>query len=160
MKTVVSNTTPLSAFLRIDRQELLRDLYGSILIPSGVADELEHGKRWFGDWRKKLPWVESRELTSSPFLNLLNSELDRGEAEALTLAAELNASMLLLDEAAGRSMAQRLKMPTIGSVGCVLLAWRRGLVPKAMPLIYELRDHGGLWLDNRFLEDVARTIGE
>jgi len=154
MRTVVSNTTPLSTYLRAEREELLRDLFGVVLIPQGVADELDQGKRWFGEWRERVPWVQIRSIQPSPLLDLLSSELDRGESEAISLAVECKADILLMDEAAGRQKSRELKLEILGSIGVAMVAGRRGLLSDVFPTIVHLRDRGWLWICDSFLVSI------
>lgn len=157
---IVADTTPLSAFLRIGREALIQALTGELHIPGAVALELDHGQKLFGPWRERLPYVQIHQVPSSPFLTLLKRELDAGEAEAIALAIERKGELLLIDEANGRSVAQRLNLSIIGSVGLVLLAKDRGLIPAALPVLEALRTHGGLWLGDAFFQSILARIGE
>src|SRR5262249_31748728 len=128
---IVADTSPLSAFLRVRRPALLSDLFGSITIPDAVALELDRGAALVGAWRSAMPFVVVRSVTPSPLLELLRAELDPGEAEAIALASEGKARLLLIDEVKGRAMARRLALKIVGSVGVCILAKERGLIPAA-----------------------------
>jgi hypothetical protein len=155
---IVADTTPLSVFLRIGRIDLVQSLVSTLYIPEAVAVELDRGQKFFGQWREQMPFVQVLRLEPSPLLALLKSGLDMGEAEAIALAVERKTELLLIDEAQGRAMARRLSIEVIGSVGLVLLAKERGLVPAVLPVLDDLRARGGLWLSDAFYESiVART---
>lgn len=70
----------------------------------------------------------------------LTEHLDDGEAAAITLAVELKARLLILDEREARATAQRLGCKIIGTVGVIALAKVRGLIPAAAPLIQQIID--------------------
>lgn len=92
----------------------------------------------------------------------LTEHLDDGEAAAITLAMELKARWLILDEREARATAQRLGCRTIGTVGVIALAKVRGLIPAAAPLIQQqiidkARFHVAADLVRRVLEDLGET---
>ena len=93
---VVSNTTPVSNFIRIRRLDLLGQVFGNIAIPTHVADELDRGEHVLGNWRAA-PGVESLFVVApsdGPFLRQLELQLDSGEAGAIALAVEHGAGLI------------------------------------------------------------------
>lgn len=114
---VVSDTTPINYLLQLDLVELLRDLYGTVYLPSAVLRELEAEgslktvRAWAGD----LPeWVVVRGLQREIPDEFLH--LDAGEAEALTLALEIGADVVLLDERKGRKAAEACGLEAAGTL--------------------------------------------
>lgn len=107
-----------------------------------------------------MPFAQVLRVEPSPLLALLQSELDSGEAEAIALAVQQKSELLLIDEAHGRTVARRLSLEVIGSVGLVLLAKERGLVSAVMPVLDELRSRGGLWLSDAFYQSIVARTGE
>ncbi len=156
---IVADTSPLSAFLRIRRADLLSALFPRIVIPGAVASELDRGPSIVGTWRTAMGFVEPRTIEPTPLLGLLQADLDPGEAEAIALAVQEKAT-LLIDEARGRALARRLAVNVIGSVGVCVLAKEQGLVATVRPLIEDLRVRGGLWLSDALLRDVLTRSGE
>ena len=71
-------------------------------------------------------------------LNLLLTFLDKGEAEAIALAAERPPARLLLDEADGREAARRLGIPVVGTVGILAAARRDGQIQRLQPILDDL----------------------
>lgn len=99
---VVSDTSPITSLVDVGQVELLRTLFGTVIVPPEVSRELERG-------RVGVPgWVEVRELKDRTMVSRFSVEVDLGEAEALALAIELNADRLLIDEQQGRAIAERL----------------------------------------------------
>ena len=96
---VVSDTSPISALLRIKQLDLLEKLYEKVIIPEAVERELLRG-------HCTLPsFVEIRAIKDTAAFKRLCSRLDPGEAEAIVLARELHADFILIDESLGRSVA-------------------------------------------------------
>jgi predicted nucleic acid-binding protein len=106
MPKVVSNTTPIISLLKIGRLEILKDLYKEIYIPQEVFSEIEAGKH-----KKKyrnlseFEWIKIEQIQDRKSINYF-LDLDKGEAEAIILATEIEADLILLDEALGRFHAK------------------------------------------------------
>ena len=123
---VVAGTTPLRYLVVIDGAHLLPALYGRVIIPPAVAEELmqERAPGVVRAWLASHPgWLEIRQplLDLGPELNL-----DKGEAEAIALAEEVAADLLLVDEWDARSEASRRNLRFIGTMR-VLADYRRGI---------------------------------
>lgn len=161
MSLIVSDTTPLSCMVRIGRADLLAALFSDVRIPVAVADELDRGAAILGDWRAVLlPNLRIEVVELSPLLNLLEEELDAGEAAALALAVSLHAELVLIDEMRGRAVARRLGLTVLGTIGLVAMAKRRGLIPAARPIIAQVRTRGGLWLTDKLVAEVLARLDE
>ncbi len=123
---VVSDTSPLSYIHQIGRLSLLTSLYEDIIIPPAVADELQAAPRLHEtfDWSlvRIVPPESVRRVEE-----LLN-ELDRGESEAIIVALEVGADLLLIDERTGRDVARRMGIRRTGLVGVLLEAKNRGFI--------------------------------
>ena len=150
---VVSDTSPLTALLQIGRAEVLRELFGRVLIPIAVQKELLRGHL------SAPPWVEVRSVNAVP-RSLLEEGLDRGETEAIALALEIEADVLLIDERRGRRAAAARGLKVTGLLGVLVLAKQRGHLLKVRPVIDELQRIAGCWFDAVLIEDVCRAAGE
>lgn len=103
---VIADTSPFNYLVLIEHIEVLPELYTSVVIPPAVAEELQHplAPKSVRDWiGKPRYWLEIR----SPKNSLILPELDPGEVQAIALATEMNAQVLLMDEQAGRLEAIR-----------------------------------------------------
>ena len=113
---VVADTTPLRYLVAIERDHLLPALYGRVLIPPAVAAELNHEntpavvRAWLAARPK---WLEIQRPSRS-----LSSELDldNGEREAIALAEEVSADLLLVDEWDARQEAERRHLQVVGTL--------------------------------------------
>jgi len=126
---VVADTSPLNYLVLIGQIDVLQVLYDSILIPHAVHDEMLSPKAPVNvrAWAENPPaWLNVTSPTASSLAPM--PRLDRGETEAITLAGELSADWLPIDEAAGRDEAVRRGIPTIGTLGVLREAHRSGLL--------------------------------
>lgn len=85
--------------------------------------------------------------------------MDPGESAVLALAYNDRESEVVLDDMAARRAATRLGIPCIGTLGLVLTARDLGVIADARSLVEALRQ-AGLYLDDEFVEEVLRRIGE
>jgi predicted nucleic acid-binding protein len=117
---VVSDTSPILNLARIGRIDLLPALYGEVIIPSEVANEL---KRCAQDLPipalDSMGWLTVAKARDRARVEQLREELDAGEAEAIALAIEFRASLLLVDERRGRSAATAAGLNVTGLLGMV-----------------------------------------
>ena len=123
MTVVVADTSPLNYLILIEAIDLLPRLYGGIVIPVEVLNELTDGgvPRWVSEWATKLPeWVEVRSVQSANDPAL--SPLDPGERCAILLAQAEAEVVLPIDEAAGGREASRRGIPNTGTVGLLRAA--------------------------------------
>jgi predicted nucleic acid-binding protein len=124
---VVADTTPLNYLIQIGQVELLRDLFGKVMIPEAVLAELHHPKApsAVANWLLRLPeWltVEKVERLDQTI------QLGHGENEAISLAVERHILIVLMDERRGRSAAETRGLLPIGTLNILDLADERGLV--------------------------------
>jgi predicted nucleic acid-binding protein len=96
---VVSNSSPIIALAEIAQLPLLTDLFESVLIPPAVAAEVMPTLSILPAWSRMVPLQESMPA------DVIRPSLGHGEREALSLAAELDADWLILDDLAARRVA-------------------------------------------------------
>ncbi|HWG20086.1 MAG TPA: hypothetical protein VG225_06105 [Terracidiphilus sp.] len=114
----VSNTSPISNLGSIGHLELLKLQFSVVLIPTAVVDELaahpDPAARSAIEQGLQLQWIRVAAVEDSGLLRVLLSQLHRGEAEAIGLAAALNADIVLLDEHEGRQLASKVGLGVTG----------------------------------------------
>lgn len=146
--TVVSNTTPLIAFLKKNELGLLKKLFTKILIPQGVYDEISKNSLKYTSEKAMLGkeiengWLKVRNVES---FKLPNLNLGKGEVEAINLCFEIKTPLLLIDEKKGRNIAQSYKIEVIGTLGVLALANKRNLKNKQ-----EINENLRLLIKNNF----------
>lgn len=106
-------------------------------------------------------WIEVRSVSNpQKVLNLFNTtKLDLGECAAITLAEELQADQLLLDDLAARKEAQRRGLPIIGTVGIVLIAKQLGLIPNIKQVLDDLIANGTR-ISQKLYQQTLAVAGE
>lgn len=136
---VISDTSVITNLAAINHLKLLPQLYNQVTIPESVYRELV-------DIDPPVPgtlevqgaaWLEVRSLVNLGVVEQLKNEvrLDPGEAEAITLAIELNADLLLIDERPGRVAADRLGINITGLLGILVEAKQKNLILAVKPLL-------------------------
>lgn len=115
---VVSDTSPINYLILTGYIGLLEKLYGRVVIPVSVHSELQKDEapQAVKAWISNLPeWIEIRKAATT----LIGLSLDPGEQEAIALAEELRADLLLIDERHGREVAIKRNLPVIGTLGII-----------------------------------------
>lgn len=113
---VVSDTSPITYLHQIERFALLRSLYGEVVVPPAVERELREA----APIHEGLDWSALRvvEPKNSGMVTSLSASLDLGESEAIVVASEIQADLLLIDEANGREVARRMGFDSRVCWGC------------------------------------------
>ena len=159
---VVSNTSPITNLAAIGQLEMLQKLYAKVLIPQAVYGELTFGGVIQPGEREAqiLPWIETKQVTDRVLVTALQMELDPGEAEAIALAVEVKADLLLLDERRGRLVASRLGLRFVGLLGVLTEAKQQGYISAVKPLLEDLVTKAGFWVSPRLYARVLQATGE
>lgn len=159
MRKVVSNTTPIISLLKIEKLDVLQNLYGKILIPQAVYREIETGreKDYYIDVGK-LDWIEIVPI-QSPSARLYLYDLDDGEAETIVLAQEQAADVVIIDEKLGRRYASQINIPVTGTIGILIQAKERGLITTVTPFLQELRNKSS-WINDDLFNKAIRLAKE
>ena len=141
---IVSDTTPISELAKVAHLDLLPKLFGKVVIPQGVFNELQIGQHPAAKIVQNLSWLEVVTVDNQQVVEELQKsfKLHLGESEAIALAEEIRASELLIDEKAARKVAMARKLPLIGTVGILLLAKRRGLLDSVKDVLDEMQVQG------------------
>lgn len=124
---VVADTSPLNYLIRLGRSDILQEIYGRVLVPHAVLIEMQHAEApsEVRAWASAPPvWLEERQVQQID--ESLDTELGTGECEAISLALEVEADILLIDERAGRQEAQARHIEVAGTLAVLLQASMRG----------------------------------
>ncbi len=160
----MADTGPLIALARVGNLRLLQALYHEILIPPAVHDELCLGSNRPGSKRIceaiEQDWLQLRKPSSkTSSFSELSLILDRGEAEAIVLAEEVDCRFLLIDERKGRAIAKRRGIPIAGIAGVLLAAKKQGFISEILPIIKCLEETG-YRLSAALVTEIAKLAGE
>jgi uncharacterized protein len=155
---IVADTGPLLALARIEQLGLLSALFQQVLLTPTVLAECEaRPDRGEGRAIRDALATGCFEV-QAPRDSLPVLGIGPGETSALALALERGAGVLM-DDKAGRAVARRLGVAVIGSVGVLVLAKRKGLLPRVRPLLEALVD-GGYFLAADIVKEALRLAGE
>lgn len=159
MRKVVSNTTPIISLLKVDKLEILKELYGKIYIPFEVFREIEAGKdKEYYVNLTKIDWITIERIQNEKSL-LFFLDLDKGEAEAIVLANEIDADLILLDENLGRFHAKHIGLKVTGTIGILLKAKENGIIETVEPILNELLQKG-IWLSQKLIIKILEKASE
>jgi predicted nucleic acid-binding protein len=133
VQLVIADTGPVNYLLLIGHIDILPALFEKVILPSAVKDELSNPDTPLSvrDWMADSPaWVEVRH-TMSPLADDSLRELGAGETEAITLATELHADLLLMDDRRGVTAALQRGLVVTGTMGLLTRAARQGILDLA-----------------------------
>ena len=135
MLKVVSNTTPIISLLKLSKLDILKNLYSEINIPYAVFQEVEAGRnKDYYTNLSNLNWINILEIQDKQAVKYF-LDLDSGEAEAIVLATEIKADLIILDEKLGRFHAKHADLKVTGTIGVLIKAKKEGLINELKPLL-------------------------
>jgi hypothetical protein len=159
---VVSDTSPLCNLAIANHLWILPAIYGTVIIPQVVADELANASTIPTIQAiLTLDWIQIRPLTNIALAESLQRDrgLDPGEAYAIALAIQVQADDLLIDERLGRQEAASLGLSIIGILGILRVAKHRHLITAVKPVLDSMIDQAGFRISkplyDRILQDEA-----
>ncbi len=126
---VIADTSPISYLVRIGEADFLPKLYGNVTLPGSVLTELQapDGLLVVRAWARALPsWVHVQSPTNP--LPVQVSDLHPGESDAIALAEELRATLLLIDDRVGAHVAIERGLTVTGTLGVLVEAAQTGLI--------------------------------
>jgi predicted nucleic acid-binding protein len=158
---VVSDTSPIRALAHLGLVDLLRDLFSEALIPPAVAAELQDPPTDSAPFDVSvIPFIRVQIPVDRVQVDQFLLSLDPGESEALALALEFRADLILIDEVAGRAAAQRLGLAPMGVLGMLVRAKQRGFIGEVKPLMDRLQDELNFFISPRLRAEVLNLAGE
>jgi uncharacterized protein len=125
---VVSDSTAIIQLSRIHALDILKNLFGEIYIPRAVSNEISRGNQPGALQLANLSWIKIVSVSDRKMVETLAARLDLGETEAIALALERGASLLVIDEKKGRKVAAERRIPIIGVAGILVKAKQAGLI--------------------------------
>lgn len=163
MKIVVADASPLIGISRSGHLTLLQKLYNEILIPARVREELKLSSNRPGSQSVleaiHAGWIKCVTIHDKNQVAMLGRVIDAGEAEAIQLAIEQQADILLIDDRKGRKVAKYRGVPIIGTGSMLIAAKHAGLLDKVAPVLDAL-NHAGYRLSPALCEHIIRLAGE
>jgi predicted nucleic acid-binding protein len=146
---IVSNAGPIIALARIGKLDLLKQ-FKQIFISKEVYEEVVvKGEGKPGSTEvKDSNWFITKEVKNTLAVESLTIELEKGEAETIILALELNAELVLIDESIARDIAKSRGLEVIGTVGILAEADENGLIKDLKKSLDDLRSKR-VWISEK-----------
>lgn len=159
---VVSNSSPIINLSKIDCLFLLEKIFKKIIIPHAVYDELvvKGSEKEFSDKIESL--IDNKvlivnEVKDKPLVKALNKDLDSGESEAIALAIEKNADLIILDEIEAREIASIYNINKTGFIGVLIKAKEMNLI-KSIKKYLDLAIQKGFWINETLYEKIIHQL--
>jgi predicted nucleic acid-binding protein len=147
---IIADASCLILLAKIGALDLLRQLYGQVLVTDVVASE----------YGLPLPtWIGVQPARDERQVQLLALTLDRGEASAIALALEQVDALLIMDERRGRNVARQLQLAVTGTLGILLEAKQSGYVVAIRPLLERI-SATNFRLSEALVQAVLQQAGE
>ena len=147
---IVSDTSCLILLHKIGRLDILKSVFGKIIITSVIAKE----------FNEELPdFVEIQDPEDNNYQKILESFLDTGEASAIALAIEIVDCLLIIDEVKGRREAKSLQMQFTGTLGVLIVAKEKGIINSVGEII-DLIKETNFRVSDKLIADTLKKCGE
>jgi hypothetical protein len=165
---IASDASVIIAFARIRRLQVLRDVFPVVQTTPTVWREVQRQMRgWRGEIQPYTArfftgWLVVRRPRNTRLLRQIsrqNPRLDRGEIEAIVLALDVQAKLLLIDEEQGRTQASALGLAIMGTLGVLKQAKHAGIIREARPFLDAMRATK-FFLSQRLYERFLDSLGE
>jgi predicted nucleic acid-binding protein len=159
---VVSNSSPLIGLARVGQLPLLQHLYAELYLPGAMWNEVvvQGSGQPCAATLESAAWIRRTLVKNGPLVLSLTQELGAGEAEAIVLAQELPADLLIVDEREAREKARRLGIRVTGALGVLVEAKAQGLLSAVKPVIEDLRNIAGFHASRELVAAVLHQAGE
>ena len=161
MRKVVVNTTPLIALSHVGLLHLLKQLYGEIIIPEAVYQELaiKKGSVCEKEVNNFLSWIRVKKIENQMAKQMYKTQLHDGEVEVMILAKEIIADIVIIDDAKAKKHAKYLGLPVTGTLGILIKAKQKGYIDKLKPILYQMVQNG-IYISQGLIEWCLKQVGE
>jgi len=155
---VVANTTPLISLASIGKLELLKDIFGEIIVADAVYNEIK-AKQGYGYSEIDNDYIKVQSIKGIAYRDFLLSQLDLGETETIILAKEIDADFVIIDENIAYKIAKSSELNVVRTLSLLLRAKEKELIPALKPLLDEMILKGR-WYSQRVYKTILEQAGE
>lgn len=143
MHRIIVNSTPLIILCNVGRVDILQKLYGQIVIPEAVYEEVTAKKDSACQQLVLADWIHVERIKEQTAKKMYQAKLHDGEVEVMILAQEdKNTELVIIDDNAAKKTAKYLGLNVTGTLGVLLKAKRMGIIKEVSPIISEMRKKG------------------
>lgn len=154
---VVLDSSCIIGLSQIEKMNILKTLFSEIFVPEAVFTECMVKASSTEDERKFTEIIKIAEARDSLAVMTLQTDLGKGESECIVLAKEINADFVVLDDKDARKMAEFLGLNVIGTLGILVMAYKRGKIQNVKAVIDEMRDKS-FWMDDKLYKRILEEI--
>ena len=155
---VISNATPIISLCSVGYEFILKELFHNVLIPQAVDIELrtldKPGSRF-----SHLKWVEVVSVQNEDFVVFLRKDIDKGEAETIALARQMNADVVIIDENVGYQIAKHFGLSVVRTLSILKVAKDKKIISKIRPIVEQMVERGR-WYSKSVIEKFLGDVGE
>ena len=161
MPRVIVNSTPLIILCNIGKLNLLKSLYGEIIIPNAVYEEVT--EKQDSACRQIISagdWIRVEKIKDQTDKRMYKAKLHDGEVEVMILAQEQSkADLVIIDDNAAKKTAKYLGLTVTGTIGVILKAKQCGIITEIFPLIQDMKQKG-FYISDSLQQLIIRQAGE
>ena len=161
MRKVIVNSTPLIALCHVNKLVVLKQLYGEIIIPKAVYDEIsvKEDSICKKTVDESLDWIHVQEIQNQVAKTMFKSQLHDGEVEVMILAMEQQADVVIIDDQNAKKYAKYLKLPVTGTLGVLMKAKQNGYIFELKPILDSMIQNG-IYIKENLVELCLKQVGE
>ncbi len=161
MRKVIVNTTPLIALCHVGQLNLLKKMYGEIMIPHAVYRELSEKQESVCKKQvdASLDWIHVEEIENQMAKSMFKTQLHDGEVEVMILAKERDADIVIIDDANAKKHAKYLKLPVTGTLGVLIKAKKQGYISELKPIIQEMVNKN-IYISEKLVQLCLEMVNE
>lgn len=158
---IVCDSSALIVLARIGRLDILEKMVKALLIPQAVYEDIVvKGASRAGEIEvRKAKWIEKRNVSNRELVRKLNVSLGLGESEAIALAKEIKADLIILDDQKARKAAISEGLRVAGLLALLIQAKEKGIIERVRPIIDELK-HKGFFISKDLYQDTIKKARE
>ncbi|MEA1899981.1 MAG: DUF3368 domain-containing protein [Thermodesulfobacteriota bacterium] len=155
---VISNATPIISLCSVGYEFVLKELFHHIFIPQAVDMELRSLDKP-GSHFSDLKWVEVVSVQNEEVIVFLRKDIDKGEAETIALAKQMNADVVIIDENAGYQIAKHFGLPVVRTLSILKVAKNKKIISKIRPIVEQMVQRGR-WYSKNVIDKFLSDVGE
>lgn len=152
MRRVIVNSTPLIALCNADLLNILKEIYGSIIIPKAVFDEVTAKKDSAClQIKQNLDWITVETITNIEDRKMYKAKLHAGEVDVMILAQA--------DDNAAKKTAKYLGLTVTGTLGVLIKAKQSGIISSVKNAITKIQSNG-FYINENIIKLALKQAGE
>ena len=161
MRRVIVNSTPIILFSNIDQLNILKQIYGEIIIPQAVYDEVTaKADSACQNLKNNFDWIKIESIKNPHQKKMYQAKLHDGEVEVMILAQEEpKASLVILDDNSAKKTAKFLQLTVTGSLGVLVKAKKLKIIEAVKPLMDSFIANG-FFVTQNIYDMVLEQAGE